>query len=133
MAFGGWGGTWGATPNTYGPNIYGRTSGGFDVNRYFGTPDTNSELFWQSKEGMPFAWNRAVNTEASPDSHYNRWLQSQEGKVNTDYVNASLQDPGLMYHQYVAGQMQNLANRYTQLASWQKGMNPAAWFAGRRL
>jgi hypothetical protein len=128
MAFGGWGGTWGSTPN-----IYGRNAGGFDVNRYFGTPDTNSELFWQSKEGMPFAYSRAVNTEADPNSYYNRWLNSQEGRVNTDYVNASLQNPDLQYYQYVGNQMRNLANRYTQLPSWQQGQNAPAWFAGRRL
>ena len=128
MAMGGWGGTWGNTPN-----IYGRNAGGFDVQRYFGTPDTNAELFWQSREGMPFAYSRAVNTEAAPSSYYNRWLQSQQGNVNNDYVNASLQNPNLMYHQFVAGQMPALAQRYTQLPGWQKGEEAAPWFAGRRL
>ena len=122
-----WGGMWA------GPSIYGRNAGGFDASRYFGNANEFDKLFWQSKEGMPFAWQRYVGQEAAPDSHYNRWLQNQEGWATAGFVDASRSNPDLAWSDYIASQAQNLAQRYTSLPTWQQGQNPAAWFAGRRL
>ena len=127
--FGQWGGVWSGPVSP----IYGRNAGGFDAGRYFGTPSETDQLFWQSSAGMPFAWQKFVGVEARPDTHYNQWLQRQEGLATSGFVDASRANPDLKWTDYIASQAQNLANRYTQLPTWQQGMNPASWYAGRRL
>lgn len=131
-----WGGFWGQGPQ----QIYGRTGPNFGnltqqerYQRYFGTPNEQDKLFWQEREGMPFAYARYMNQEARPDSHYGRWLEDQEGWMTANFVDASRQNPTLQWSQYLADQAENLARRYTELPGWQQGKNPASGWAGRRL
>jgi SRSO17 transposase len=127
--YGQWGGMWTGPVSP----IYGRNQGGFDASRYFGALTPTDDLFYQSSAGMPFAYQQFANTEARPDSHYNRWLQNQEGWVTSNFVNASRANPDLKWTDYTVSQAPNLAQRYLALPTWQQGMNPAAWYAGRRL
>jgi len=122
-----WGGTWVADP------IYGRKAGGFDSSRYFGTPDEFSKLFWQSQEGMPFAYSRYISQEADPSSHYGGWLSDQYNLMKSGFVDASRTNKDLAWSDYIAGHAQDLATKYTQLPGWQQGKNPGVMSAGRRL
>lgn len=127
---GNWGAYWSGDPVQ---NIYGRKQGGFDASRYFGTPNEFDKLFWQSKEGMPFAFQQFAGNEAAPDSYYNRWLQNREGELTAGFVDASRSNNTLAWHDYLASQAQGLAQRYTQLPGWQQGQNAPSTWAGRRL
>lgn len=124
-----WGGVWSAPTDAR----YWRGAGNYDYERYFGMPNERDRLFWQTPTGMPFAYSRAVDAAARPDSAYNRWLRQQEGWVTSQYVDLSRTDPDLEYWQAVAGLMPRLAERYTTLPGWQRGQNPGVVSAGRRL
>lgn len=119
------------------PPHYGRIGpdlGGGDLaQRYFGTPTGNSELFYQSADGMPFAWSRYAAGESNPDSFYRRWLDNQQDEVRSGFINQSVNDPYLQYTDYIAQQAPGLAQRYLALPGWQQGKGAPAGFAGRRM
>jgi hypothetical protein len=130
-AFGGWGGTWGGTMANGAAPIYGQQPGAFDASRYFGKLGNFDELYWQDNPDQ--AYRHAVSGEASPDSYYNAWLQRQQGVVMDSYAAANLRQPGLLVSNYLPQAMQDLAHRYTAMASWQQGMNPQSYWPGRRM
>jgi hypothetical protein len=120
-----WGGFWQSNP------IYGRKAGGFDANRYFGTPNSFDEIYWQQNPDQ--AYRRAVGQESRDDTHYNAWLGREQGWALQRFADASRGNPALLVSDYLPQAMQQLAERYTRLPGWQQGKNPAAWWAGRRL
>jgi hypothetical protein len=131
---GGAGGGTGGKPSSVGQQIPGAEKWVDPlVQRYFGNATDFDKLFWQSKEGMPFAYAHFMGQEAAPGTDYERWLSNEEGRMTANFVDASRAKPDLQYIDFIASKAQELAQRYTQLPSWRQGMNTGPWFAGRQL
>lgn len=125
-------------PTTWQGQIYGRTGpnlGGDQASlarRYFGDLTGDQRNFYQSAEGMPYAWQKVAGQEAAPDSYYGRWLNTQEANVRGNFINASTADPNVQATDYYAQQMPGLAHRYLELPGWQQGKGQSVWYAGKQ-